>query len=485
MSSSKSNSNSHLKDIAQNLDHILRQPFSEDDTILQCGRETLTRLQSEPDAVLELAHSKLYEVPFKDVAERWRKLYCEASLWTALRSMQDALKSTEKTISDEELVDTIGRSIGIIDKGLVISSAPGRYGLVQKVIEQLSDLLSDTTKQVRSDKDDGELPNKRRKIDTTSRMATSFDTSKQSDQPPLKSPILNREECSLVEFQAHLLTSHKSNALRGSLPLIIRGGANHWPAIADKTWSSPSYLLSRMAMGHRLVPIELGSSYTDDDWDQKLMPFEQFLDQYMLQNPIEKGYLAQHDLFFQVPKLREDIAIPDYCYSDPPHVEGEAIPELSDDADPSLNIWMGSAHTVSTAHTDPHHNILVQVVGQKYVRLFAPSETSRLYPFGEVNGISMSNTSRVDVGEAMRLFEGWEEWEKLKPKPEVMQRDPIELYDDIESLQEDFLVDFPDFPKVKYVEGIIGPGDCLYIPKGWFHYVRSLSPSISVSFWWD
>ena len=41
-----------------------------------------------------------------------------------------------------------------------------------------------------------------------------------------------------------------------------------------------------------------------------------------------------------------------------------------------------------------------------------------------------------------------------------------------------------EFKKGKYVEGILEPGDGLFIPLGWWHYVRSLDMSFSVSFWW-
>jgi ribosomal protein L16 Arg81 hydroxylase len=44
--------------------------------------------------------------------------------------------------------------------------------------------------------------------------------------------------------------------------------------------------------------------------------------------------------------------------------------------------------------------------------------------------------------------------------------------------------EFPLFEKAEYVEGIVGPGECLYIPRGWWHFVRSESVSIGVSFWW-
>lgn len=41
----------------------------------------------------------------------------------------------------------------------------------------------------------------------------------------------------------------------------------------------------------------------------------------------------------------------------------------------------------------------------------------------------------------------------------------------------------PDFSEAPFVEAILGPGDMLFIPKKWWHYVRSLTTSISVNFW--
>lgn len=38
---------------------------------------------------------------------------------------------------------------------------------------------------------------------------------------------------------------------------------------------------------------------------------------------------------------------------------------------------------VTPPHTDPYHNLLAQVVGRKYVRLYRPDATPGLYPFEE------------------------------------------------------------------------------------------------------
>ena len=43
---------------------------------------------------------------------------------------------------------------------------------------------------------------------------------------------------------------------------------------------------------------------------------------------------------------------------------------------------------------------------------------------------------------------------------------------------------FPNFKNVNPIEGIISPGDVLFIPSGWWHDVRSLDLAISINFWW-
>ena len=177
-----------------------------------------------------------------------------------------------------------------------------------------------------------------------------------------------------------------------------------------------------------------------------------------LENPeIQKpriGYLAQHDLCSQIPSLRNDILIPDYFSTDPPpslllgQVDSDPPPRLDE---PLLNAWFGPAGTVSPLHTDPYYNILCQVVGKKYVRVYSPDETQKIYPRSIEGGVDMSNTSELDV-------EGNED--------ELMRKYPL-------------------FNEAQYFETLLEEGQCLYIPVGWWHYVRSLTVSFSVSFWWN
>ena len=138
-----------------------------------------------------------------------------------------------------------------------------------------------------------------------------------------------------------------------------------------------------------------------------------------------------------------------------------------------MNAWLGPSGTVSPLHTDPYHNIFCQVVGFKYIRLYAPDQTSFLYPHGvDEQGVDMSNTSQVDVD----LFSA---------KRQNRRQGPLADHGSVVESGSPLAEKFPHFAKAQYVEGLLGPGDSLYIPKGWWHYVESLSTSFSVSFWWN
>ncbi|KAI6782108.1 Mitochondrial division protein-like protein [Emericellopsis cladophorae] len=243
-------------------------------------------------------------------------------------------------------------------------------------------------------------------------------------------------------------------------PIIFSDLIDSWPALTDRPWASVDHLLDAALGGRRLVPIEVGRSYVDEGWGQELINFKTFLSKYILTSKGQVGYLAQHDLFTQIPSLRNDVQIPDFCWADVPGHPTDASKNQEKLDIPSMNAWFGPAKTITPLHTDGYHNLLCQVVGTKYVRLYPPSSTEKMRPRKAEEGVDMSNTSEVDVG----ILEGWDPYDGSP--------------DELGLLKE-------ELSGVDYWEGILGPGDTLLIPMGWWHYVRSLSISFSVSFWWN
>ena len=202
----------------------------------------------------------------------------------------------------------------------------------------------------------------------------------------LQNPIPRVKTPSMEWFQQHMNNAHT--------PLILTGIFSHWNAL--KAWSSPQYWLDQTLNGTRLIPIELGDSYTSEHWTQTLVPFSYFLHSHLLTPTLPRGYLAQHNLFTQIPALRKDIAVPDYCFCIPPESppDGPLVAYVPTE-DVMENIWLGPGGTRSPLHNDPYENIFTQVVGYKYFRLYPPRETHRLYPRGVEGGIPMGNTSQV------------------------------------------------------------------------------------------
>ncbi|CAF1313960.1 unnamed protein product [Adineta ricciae] len=233
-------------------------------------------------------------------------------------------------------------------------------------------MINENLKNVRGDESNAELsPSKRIRLDEDD------DTEKDFNWMPI--PILDpikdieRVHCPSIE---QFLTCY----IQAKKPVILVGCMDHWPAM--QKWSF-DYLIQ--LAGDRTVPIELGSRYSDDDWTQKLMTIADFVNQYCKQRSSRRGYLAQHPLLDQIPDLKKDICIPDYCY---------ISSDENEDEDIDLNAWIGPKQTISPLHNDPKQNLLAQVVGEKYIRLYDPIYSSQLYALGST---MLNNTSSIDV----------------------------------------------------------------------------------------
>ncbi|XP_065842243.1 tRNA wybutosine-synthesizing protein 5-like isoform X2 [Oscarella lobularis] len=46
------------------------------------------------------------------------------------------------------------------------------------------------------------------------------------------------------------------------------------------------------------------------------------------------------------------------------------------------------------------------------------------------------------------------------------------------------MIEFPQFQNVPWWTAVTRPGDCVYVPYKWFHYVKSLERNLAVNIWW-
>ena len=459
-----------------------------DDEIKECSCEAVSRQNYEQ--LLKLADEKIHVFPYGKVKSCWFRLHTDASIMKAICLLVPPTSSSDSNDSQEviEVGDaSIDAAVAALDNALIVAGGLGREDTIHQLLQRIDSHLKGVDA-------DNPPPQKKRKVDDGSPGSNPVVLPQSTVSLPfIKHPIMTLDSPSLETFQGHMYSSRE--------PAVLTNVLNEWPALSS--WNRVSFWLDSTLGGRRPIPVELGRSYVDDEWGQKIMPFKQFLGDYILDpEPKEKGYLAQHDLFKQIPALRADITTPDYCYLDAPppdpdtpvalskaaaHGEKTSHPSTlpnttitttSSDFDsteppnPHRNIWFGPAWTISPLHHDPYHNILCQVVGKKYIRLIHPKYSAQLMPRSKTEPaphlplptsaddgapaptIDMSNTSSIDMAS--------------------IETSPSEDWDAV----------YPGFSDIPYVECVLEAGQALYIPVGWWHYVRSCSVGISVSFWW-
>ncbi|XP_011403823.1 PREDICTED: uncharacterized protein LOC105312682 [Amphimedon queenslandica] len=113
----------------------------------------------------------------------------------------------------------------------------------------------------------------------------------------------------------------------------------------------------------------------------------------------------------------------------------------------SINVWIGQPNVIAHTHYDGYHNFYAQLYGTKKFTLLRPTQWPGLYPYPFLHpshAQAQVNLSRLEDAK-----------------------------------------EFPLSSRLEVYEVTLEPGDLLYMPPLWFHYVESLSISISVNVWTD
>ena len=247
----------------------------------------------------------------------------------------------------------------------------------------------------------------------------------------------------------------------------------HTLSLTNHSWYPEHYITHRNLRdlawkhGHRVVPTMLDKN----GMQERLMSFRTFVQDFLVPSSKDRtcwtlgdatttttaavpardtealsssssrvAYLAQHVLLDQIPELMNDI---------------DQTPQLLSGTDiVQRNVWMGTGGTRTPLHFDTYDNLFVQVLGAKYVRLYDRGQTEKLYVErgGDTNGKAKSYAKQGNMSA-------------------------------VDCEQEDYDL-HPLAREAAYQEVLLLPGDCLFIPAGMWHYIRSLSTSVSVNFWW-
>jgi hypothetical protein len=108
-------------------------------------------------------------------------------------------------------------------------------------------------------------------------------------------------------------------------------------------------------------------------------------------------------------------------------------------------MWLGPEGTITPLHRDWSDNFFVQLIGRKRFVFFSPADAPRLYV---QRGARTHEWSMIDLG-----------------APDTER--------------------FPLFRDARQLDCVIGPGEMLLIPAGWFHHDVSLETSFSLNFFLD
>jgi lysine-specific demethylase 8 len=210
--------------------------------------------------------------------------------------------------------------------------------------------------------------------------------------------------------------------------VVFRGAASVWPAATS--WSD-EYL--RLTAGSEMVQVEERKKEDRLGNDQK-WPLRRFLEAY--RDPSSSLSLFAVDY---LPRpLRKDCALPESY--------GPLMAPPSKPLKPSPFLWMSSGGTTSVFHLDSDENINCLVDGRKRFLLVSDEYVEDAYYSDAYPGY------------------GW--------------RSPF----DVDAVD---LLHYPRVAHMAWREATLEAGDCMFIPAGYMHAVRSYERNVAVSVWFQ
>uniref|UniRef100_A0A7S0RY55 JmjC domain-containing protein n=1 Tax=Pyramimonas obovata TaxID=1411642 RepID=A0A7S0RY55_9CHLO len=259
-------------------------------------------------------------------------------------------------------------------------------------------------------------------------------------------------------------------------PVVITGGASHWPAL--ERWNL-SFLQKKLdgqkvtvdvtpdGRGDAVVQTDKGTFFvTPEERQMSLEEFERLLKQSRVDPSLGVPY-AQH----QNGSFTEEY---DSLIGDAePHLEwaSEALGGLPE----AVNMWIGDERAVTSLHRDHYENLYVVVKGAKHFTLLPPADYHRLY------------TTNYPTASYVQKQEGGEFEVIPQDPPQEVPWIPVDPHPFEPAVARRQYPRFFDGPPP--VECTVHEGDILYLPSMWYHHVRQTpneeGVTIAVNYWYD
>jgi Cupin-like domain len=207
---------------------------------------------------------------------------------------------------------------------------------------------------------------------------------------------------------------------------IFRGLVDHWPALVE--WTPPRLVAEHG--GTMVTPLMempgAGVLFPGDQRQyERTLTLADFVAVMLSASPEAPCYLAYK-------RANEIFPAEDHDFT-------SLLGGLDTETD--TRAWIGSAGTRSMLHSDLKDNLFCQVWGEKHIVLLAWEDSPAAYPFPDNIVNSQVDLANLDLDRYPRL------------------RDAV-LY-----------------------AGTVRPGDVLLIPRGWWHDIRAMTPSVSLNHW--
>jgi hypothetical protein len=232
-----------------------------------------------------------------------------------------------------------------------------------------------------------------------------------------------RSALSAEEFLERYYAAHR--------PVILTGEMADWPALARWT---PDYLKAKV--GGR--PVEFQGGRTEDARfelnkaeHRRRGPFDALVDQMLRPEAGNEAYITAYNSAQNAETLaglQEDL--------------GRLDRFLDSEADGAQGMmWIGPAGTFTPLHHDLTNNLIAQVAGSKQIKLVPAAETGKLYNHRQ-------------------------------------------MFSEIADLEDPGLgpQSYPRLATLQVYDLRLDPGEILFVPFGWWHQVRALEFSVTMTY---